>query len=364
MFKKYRVLKWVLVFLGSTLMILLVFGLWFKSLIPPRNPALEQTLAQDLPYLSENIQPKRGKILTIVTSTPTMGDTDKTTGYELSELARAYYVFEANGYEVDIASPLGGKPPVVIDDEDMGPFDYAFLNDTAAQRKTSNTLAIASVNAEDYDAVFFVGGKGAMYDFPDNREIQNIVRQYYESNKVVGAVCHGPAALVHVNLTNGTPLLKDKEVSGFTNDEELLLISDARDIFPFLLQDKMQAQGANFNAGEMYLEKVSHDQNLITGQNPWSTWEVAEKMIQQLGVTPKPRKITDEENAIKVLVAYHTGGKKQAKEMIASMLLKEKIPMNRVLIAKHSIVAAMRGRMGDFYNMLALVSYAKKCTED
>ncbi len=363
MFKKYRVLKWVLIFLGSTFVILLVFGLWFKSLIPPKDTNLEDTFASDLPYLSENIQPKRGKILAVVTSTDKMGATDKATGYELSELARAYYVFTANGYEVDIASPLGGKPPVVIDDEDMGAFDYAFLNDTLAQYKTSNTIAIDDVIADDYQAVFFAGGKGAMFDFPNNKTIQSIVRTYYESNKVVGAVCHGPAALVQVHLTNGTPLLKNKEVSGFTNAEELLLISEARSIFPFLLQDKMMAQGANFNEGEMYLDKVSHDQNLITGQNPWSTWTLAEKMIEQLGITPKIRKITDEENAVKVITIYHTYGKKKAKEMIEQLLIKQQKPLNRVLIAKHGIIAAMRGKIGDFYDMLALVSFAKKCEE-
>ncbi len=361
MFKKYKILKWIGVSILGLVVVLISFGLWFKSLIPPKEINLETSVAQDLPYLSKDIIPNRGKILAVVTSAAKMGETDKKTGYELSELARAYYVFTANGFEVDIASPLGGKPPVIIDDEDMGAFDYAFLNDATAQFKTSNTKPIKDVIAEDYEAVFFAGGKGAMFDFPDNEDIQQIVRELYQNNKVVGAVCHGPAALVNVTLENGRPLLENKKVSGFTNDEELLLIPDAQEIFPFLLQDKIQAQGARFDEGAMYLEKISHDQNLITGQNPWSTWILAETMIKQMGYVPKYREITDEENAEKVLSIYKTKGKKKAKETIEKLILKEKKPFKRILIAKHGIVAAMRGKMGSFYDMLGLVSYAKKC---
>ena len=102
------------------------------------------------------------QILAVVTSTDVMGASGKTTGYELTELARAYYVFEANGFEVDIASPLGGQPPVVIDGDDMKQFDFAFLNDPVAQNKVSHSIAVADVDPQDYEAVYFVGGKGAM----------------------------------------------------------------------------------------------------------------------------------------------------------------------------------------------------------
>ncbi|UCD61194.1 MAG: type 1 glutamine amidotransferase domain-containing protein [Flavobacteriaceae bacterium] len=360
MFKKYRILKWTGITLLSIIAIIFSFGLWFKSLIPPKNTTLETTQVKDLPYLAKNIQPPRGKILAIVTSMNTMGDSGKSTGYELTELARAYYVFKANGFEVDIASPLGGKPPVVIDDDDMGAYDFAFLNDSVAQYKTSNTIPVKDVVAKDYEAVFFAGGKGAMFDFPDNKAIQSIIREYYQSNKVVGAVCHGPAALVNVTLDNGQSLLENKRVSGFTNKEELLLISDAKAIFPFLLQDKLVAQGAIFNEGSMYLETISHDDNLITGQNPWSTWILAETMIKQLGYKPKYREITDEENALRVLATYENNGSQKAKEMINRMSVVEKKPINRVLIAMHSIVAAMKGDVGRFFDIIGLVSYAKK----
>ncbi len=360
MLKKHPILKWILVSVLCLILLIVCFGFWFMSLIPPKTPGLEKTHVADLPYLSENVLPVRGKILAIVTSTDMIGNTEKTTGYELTELSRAYYVFKANGFDVDIASPKGGKPPVVIDDDDMGVFDFAFLNDPDAQYKVNNTIPVEDVIADHYQAVFFAGGKGAMFDFPENEAIQSIVRNHYQSNKVVGAVCHGPAALVNVTLDNGRSLLKEKEVSCFTNQEELLLISDAKTIFPFLLQDKMVSKGARFNEGAMYLENVSHDSNLITGQNPWSTWGTAEAMIKQMGYTPKYREITGEEHAVNVLSTYDAHGSQEAKDMIATLLTQEKKPVNRVLIASHSIVAAMKGDIGRFFDMIGLVSHAKK----
>lgn len=364
MLKKYRYLKWALISLVTITVILVLLGVWFMSLLPSKNSELENSLVENLPYLSENQIPQRGKILAVVTSTEIIGNTDKATGYELTELSRAYYVFKANGFEVDVASPLGGRAPVVIDGDDMGAFDYAFLNDTLAQHKISHTSKLENIIPEDYDAVFFAGGKGAMFDFPDNKTIQSIVRSYYQSNKVIGAVCHGPAALVNVVLDNGKPLIENKKISGFTNKEELLLISDAKSIFPFLLQDRLVEQGALFQEGSMYLEKVSHDNNLITGQNPWSTWALAENMIKQLGYTPKLRTLSDEENAVKVLNAYSVYGSEKAKEMIERISIQENKPINRVLIASHGAIAAMKWEMGTFYDMIELVSFASKSEED
>ncbi|WP_420574410.1 type 1 glutamine amidotransferase domain-containing protein [Kordia sp.] len=364
MFKKYKILKWTSLSIVTLLVIIVCFGFWFMSLIPQKDLSLETTQKKDLPYLSENIVPTRGKILAVVTSTKTMGTTDKPTGYELTELARAYYTFEANGFKVDVASPKGGKAPVVIDDEDMGMYDYAFLNDSIAMYKANHTIPLENIEFTDYDAVYFAGGKGTMYDFPENKTIQSIVKNYYQANKVIGAVCHGPSALVNVTLDDGTHILKNKTISSFTNKEELLLISDAASVFPFLLQDKITESGAIFNEGDMYLEKISHDNNLITGQNPWSTWVVAERMIAQMGYQPKHRALTDEENAIKVLLAYGKHGEQKAKEVLTSLLIIEQKPVNRVLIAQHGIIAAMQGKIGDFFNLTSLVSFAKKCELD
>ena len=362
MLRKYPLIKWSLISLISFVLLVVGFGWWFMSLLPSGEefPDLSSIKPESLPYLIQNESAPRGKILTVVTSTDTMGNSGKSTGYELTELSRAYYVFQANGFEVDIASPKGGEPKVVIDDEDMGIYDYAFLNDSLAQFKTRNTIPVSEIEAENYQAIFFVGGKGAMFDFPENKYIQGIVRDLYQSGGVIGAVCHGPAALVNVTLDGGQHLLANKQISGFTNEEELLLIPDAKSIFPFLLQDKLSEQGARFEEGHMYLEQVSHENQLVTGQNPWSTWKVAETMILELGHVPKQRQITPEENAVNVLNVFETKGSSQAKALIKTMTLTEKKEIERILIAKHSVIAAMQGDIGRFFRLVGLTSYVKK----
>ncbi|MEO9871739.1 type 1 glutamine amidotransferase domain-containing protein [Ekhidna sp.] len=359
-----KIVKWSVISITGLIISVVLLGVWFMNLIPKFDQSIKQTTLNDLPYLSENIVPKRGKILAVVTSTNIMGSSNKATGYELTELSRAYYVFQANGFEVDVASPLGGEPPVIIDNDDMGAYDYAFMNDPEAQRKTRNTIPIADVNPEDYQAIYFVGGKGAMYDFPDNEHIQSIVQKYYESDKVIGAVCHGPAALVNVKLENGQSLLENKVITSFTNEEELFLIPDAKVIFPFLLQAKLEDNGALFNDGIMYLENVSHDGNLVTGQNPWSTWKLAETMIQQLGYTPKFRIITSEELAIQVLNSFEKEGYSHTKKMIDEFYSATSGEVDRTLIAMHGIVAGMQWKIGKSIGLIRLVSYIKTKSEE
>ena len=355
-----KTIKITLISLLSLIIILVAFVFWLRSLMPvnANQPDLSITLPQDLVYLSQGVKEHRGRILAVVTSTDVMGTSGKKTGYELTELARAYYVFEANGFEVDIASPKGGKPPVVIDDDDMGKFDFAFLNDKSAQTKVDNSIAMADVDTSQYHAVYFVGGKGAMFDFPDNKAIKSLVRDYYQSGRAVGAVCHGPAALVNVTLDDGSPLLANKTVASFTNDEELLLIPDAKEIFPFLLQNKLTEQGANFDAGHVYLANMAQDSNLITGQNPWSVWLVAEAMIAQLGYLPVKRQITAEENTINIITTYEDEGIQQAKAKITSILTNDAESFDRLLLAVHTVVYGMQWQLGKSIDMLRLLSFA------
>ncbi len=360
MFKKYRILKWMLMSLSIIVTLLVIIGFYIASLLPAENATVINSKVEDIPYIAKDVPSLRGKILAVVTSTDSLGSSGKGTGYELTELARAYYVFKANGFDVDIASPQGGKPPVVLDDDDMGVFDYAFLNDSTAQYKANNTLPLKDVAPNDYRAVYFVGGKGAMFDFPDNKYIHELIRNLHKNDKVIGAVCHGPAALVNVTLEDGQPFLRNKQVSGFTNKEELLLIADAESIFPFLLQDKLIAQGAEFNEGIMYLEKVSHDNNLITGQNPWSVWVLAETMVAQLGYSPKHRTITSEENAVNVLYAYETKGKKNSEVIIKRILKEDGQSISRELLISHGALAVLQGDLGKFYDLLHLTSYVKE----
>ncbi|CAL2084929.1 Type 1 glutamine amidotransferase domain-containing protein [Tenacibaculum sp. 190524A05c] len=363
MFKKYRFLKISLLSILSLVLIIFLFGYWFINLLPARDKTLMSKTVNEIPYLSENVISNRGKVLVVVTSTSMIEKNQKKTGYELTELSRAYYVFQANGFEVDIASPKGGKPPVVIDDEDMGLYDYAFLNDKEAQYKSENTIPLDQINSSDYAAVYIVGGKGAMFDFPNHKKLQSLIKSLYQSDKVVGAVCHGPAALINVKLDNGDYLLKNKNVSSFTSKEELFLIPEAKTVFPFLLQEELSSKGAKFNEGTMYLEQVSHDDNLITGQNPWSTWKVAETMIAQMGYTPKYRKITKDELAINVLSKYNSHGKNEAKKLIGK-ITKESNTVNRTLIAQHAVIAAMKGEISTFYDLVTLVSFLKNIDQD
>lgn len=265
-------------------------------------------------------------------------------------------MFQANGFDVDVASPKGGEPPVVIDWDDMGAFDFAFLNDSIAQHKVLHSLPVAHINASDYEAIYLVGGKGAVVDFPGNEHIQSIVREMYSSGRVVGAVCHGPAALVNVKLGNGGALLKNKKVCGFTNKEELLLMPDAAEIFPFLLQDKLVEKGAHFSEGYMYLENVVRDGNLVTGQNPWSTWRTAESMIEAMGYTPQRREKTAEENTVKILAVYEKQGYKEAKNLIIESTGQ---PFDRMLLAMHGMVAAWQWEIGKTFDLIALLASAK-----
>lgn len=309
---------------------------------------------QLLSYVTANQHLERGRILAIVTSVSEMGTSGKATGYELSELARAYYVFQANGFDVDIASPLGGEPPVVIDSEDMGNFDYAFLNDPEAMNKVRHSLPVAEVNPADYEALYFVGGKGAMYDFPDNASIQTLISTMYTEGKVISAVCHGPAALVNVTLPDGSALVADKRVSAFTNSEELTLIPDAEEIFPFLLQSRLEQQSAQVITGPDYLDQVSVQDNLVTGQNPWSVWTLAEQVITQLGYTPVPREITAEENAAEILKILYTQDLSSAKALAADFQAAQR-DIKKELIAVHGILSIMQLKPGNFIDIVRLL---------
>lgn len=355
MFKK------IIISLVALAIILLGLGYgtksYVKGLLPDKAHFVEikNTQVSDLPYITENIPSYRGKILAVVTSVDKMSE-DKATGYEHTELARAYWVFTANGFQVDIASPKGGKPPVVIDGEDMGSYDYAFLNDESIQQQVANSIALADVDPNEYEAVYFVGGKGTMFDFPDNPYVQNIAKTLYQNNKVVSAVCHGPAALVNVELDNGQLLLANKQVSAFTNDEELFLIADAKEIFPFLLEDKLIEQGAKFQSGANYLEKVSQDGKLITGQNPWSVWTLAEKVVTELGYEPKARERTPEEHSVELLMTYHEDGLDAA---IVELQQKPRA-YQRILLIMHSFLAFMQFDIGAGMDLLTLVEELKQ----
>jgi len=213
------------------------------------------------------------------------GQGETTPGYEFDEFSKAYLVFKANGIEVDVTSPKGGK---VEADKFDAKVDYnaRVLADNAIMAKLNDTLATKNLNAENYAAVFIVGGKGAMFDLPKDQALQGLIADIYQQKGSVAAVCHGPAALVDVKLSDGSYLVANKAVNGFTNTEEQLFGQKWLSKFDFKLEDKLIERGGKFQASDIMLSHVAVDGRLITGQNPTSTIEVAEALVSSLGHQP------------------------------------------------------------------------------
>lgn len=221
-------------------------------------------------------------------------------GFEMDELAKAYLVFEQHGLDVTLASPKGGQPVADNFNTDKA-YNKAFMQNEVAVKKLHNTLAIAEVKPEQYSSVFVVGGKGPMFDLPDNPAVQNVIKTIYENQGVVGAVCHGPAALVNVKLSNGEWLVANKRVSGFTLEEENAFSKKWAKEFPFQLETQLKAQGAQFVQDGLMLNQVSIDGRVITGQNPFSTTDTAKAMVKKLGLALKDQpKFQDDETILLV----------------------------------------------------------------
>jgi len=216
-------------------------------------------------------------VLLVMTSHDKLGDTGKPTGFFLGELTHPLEVFEKAGIPVELASIKGGEPPVDGLDLD-DPVNARYWNDKSFRAKLAATKKLSAVDAADYAAVFFVGGHGTMWDFPDNADVQKIARELYERAAPVGAVCHGPAALVNVKLSDGSYLVAGKEVSAFTNSEEEKV--GLTEVVPFLLASTMEERGAKHRPEANFQKQVVADGNLVTGQNPASAAGVAEKMVE------------------------------------------------------------------------------------
>ncbi|MGA1516845.1 MAG: type 1 glutamine amidotransferase domain-containing protein, partial [Phycisphaerales bacterium] len=215
--------------------------------------------------------PKRVAI--VLTNHGQLGDTGKPTGFYLSEATHPYEVFHASGYEVEFLSPKGGLAPMDgVDASD--PINAAFLADESLVARTKQTTPIAAVDPGRYDAVFFSGGHGTMWDFPDDPGVQALIRAVYERGGVVAAVCHGPAAIVNARLSDGTYLVAGKEVSAFTDEEETAVALET--VVPFALESTLRERGAIFVEAPNFEKKVAVSERLVTGQNPASATGVAE----------------------------------------------------------------------------------------
>lgn len=217
-------------------------------------------------------------VLLIVTSHDRIsGDKDKPTGVWLSEAAEPYIAFQSAGFKVDIASPKGGSVPVDPNSAENGSNDEKFTEVTKLLQKTER---VKDVVYEGYDAIFLAGGHGAMYDFPGDPDIQNIMAYFKDQGRIVSAVCHGPAAFADAKTKDGKYLVDGIKLTAFTNAEE-----DATKLsedMPFMLQTKLEENGAGFVAGAAGEENVVSSGSFVTGQNPVSAEAVAKAVIKRL----------------------------------------------------------------------------------
>ena len=221
------------------------------------------------------------KILCVVTSNNVKGATGIPTGFWLSELTHPLEKFVAAGIAYDLASIKGGKPPIDGDSLDFNDeINKKFWDDADFQAKLSATIKLDDAKAENYDAIFFAGGHGVMWDFADSAAIQKITREIYERGGIVSAVCHGPAALVNVKLSDGKYLVDGKTMTAFTNGEEADV--QAMDIVPFLLETALKNHGANHIAAANWSNHVEIDGRLVTGQNPASAAGVGDEIVKLL----------------------------------------------------------------------------------
>ncbi|MCQ9165195.1 MULTISPECIES: type 1 glutamine amidotransferase domain-containing protein [unclassified Arthrobacter] len=251
------------------------------------------------------------KILMVLTSVSEIGATGESTGYNVAEAAHPWKVFKDSGHFVDFASIQGGQPPRdVVDAGD--PVQVAFTQDETTRAGLYNTARVDVVDPEQYDALYLVGGHGAMWDFPDSEGLQKLVAGVYNAGGVVGAVCHGPAGLVNVDLANGIHLVNGRKVAAFTNDEEVAAGKDK--VIPFFLADRLEEQGATHVSAGVFEEKVVVDERLVTGQNPASAAGVAKEMEKLLAGVIHQEKAEEQQQA-EALRAEKDAKKAAAAEM-------------------------------------------------
>jgi putative intracellular protease/amidase len=223
------------------------------------------------------------KILMVLTSHDVLGKTGRKTGFWLEEFAAPYFVFRDAGVELTLASPNGGQPPVdPKSDEPANQTDAMarFKKDARAQKELSQTVKLAEVKAENFDTVFYVGGHGPMWDLAESKASIALLESFYNSGKPIALVCHSPGVLRHVTY-KGEPLVKGKQVTGFTNGEEAAV--ELTHVVPFLVEDELLRLGAVFEKRQDWKPFAITDGRLVTGQNPASSTVAARGLLKVLG---------------------------------------------------------------------------------
>lgn len=222
-------------------------------------------------------------ILFVVTSHDQLGDTGHKTGFWVEEFAAPYYKFKDAGYNVSIATPKGGAAPIDPSSEAESAQTDAtdrYYKDAEAQSFIANTHKLSEMKAGEFDAVFYPGGHGPLWDLANDADSAQLILDFYNSQKPVGAVCHAPGVFKNVKFDNAEPFVKGKKVTGFSNSEEDAV--QLTDVVPFLVEDVLQDLGGQYSKGDDWAVHVVEDGLLITGQNPASSEAVAEKMITLL----------------------------------------------------------------------------------
>ncbi|WGK92764.1 MULTISPECIES: type 1 glutamine amidotransferase domain-containing protein [Pseudomonas] len=223
------------------------------------------------------------KILMVLTSHDQLGNTGKKTGFWLEEFAAPYFAFKDAGAQLTLASPKGGQPPLDPKSDEPDAQTAAterFRKDPAAQSALASTALLGSVRAEDYDAVFYPGGHGPLWDLTEDKVSIALIEAFYKAGKPVALVCHAPGVLRHVKGADGQPLVKGKRVTGFTNSEEEAV--QLTNVVPFLVEDMLQEKGGIYSKGDDWASYVVTDGLLLTGQNPASSEAAAEALLAKL----------------------------------------------------------------------------------
>ncbi len=218
-----------------------------------------------------------------MTSHDTLGNTGEKTGFWIEEFAAPYYKLKEKGFAITIASPKGGQAPIDPKSElpdFQTPATKKYNKDTVTQNEIANTLPLQSINAEDYDAVFYPGGHGPLWDLAEDKTSIALIESFNTQNKPIAAVCHAPAVFRHTKNSDGTPLVQDKKVTGFSNTEEEAV--QLTTIVPFLVEDMLQENGGMYSKKEDWHPYAVEDGNIITGQNPASSELVAELLSNSL----------------------------------------------------------------------------------
>jgi len=223
------------------------------------------------------------KILFVLTSHDKLGDTGKKTGFWVEEFASPYYTLLDKGAQITIATPKGGAAPIDPSSDTPDAATEAtdrFNKDADAKAKIANTNKLSDINADDYDAVFYPGGHGPLWDLTNDKTSISLIETFDRQEKPIAFVCHAPAVLKDVKNENGTPLVKGKKVTGFSNQEEAAV--GLTEVVPLLLENMLIENGALYSNGDSWAPYALKDGNLITGQNPASSELVAEKLLASL----------------------------------------------------------------------------------